>query len=116
MPIVVVMIAIIGMSVAPVPVLRLLPLVRSGEFVRIPVVFHEVSIPGAVLVVVPVVIILVVFIVDANLNAGLLWYGHGHDGYWRGEGRGEEKRSEVTMRSVHVVSKVRMSALGGRQL
>jgi len=78
-PIVVVMISIIGMSVAPGPILRLFALVCLGEFVRIPVVFGEVVVPGAILVVVPVVIILVMTIVDADLNAGLLRRGHGHD-------------------------------------
>jgi hypothetical protein len=54
------------------------------------VVFRKILAPGAIFVVVPVVIILVVSIVDADLNAGLLGCGSGHDGYWGGEGRGEE--------------------------
>jgi len=74
------MIGMIGMGVAPVPVLRLLLLVRLRVFVRIPVVLDEELAPGAILVVVPVVIILVVLIVDANLNVGVLRCGHGHDG------------------------------------
>jgi len=65
--IVVVMVAIVGMSVAPVPVLRLFTLVGPREFVRVPVVFYEEPTPGAVLVVVPVVIVLVLFVVDAIL-------------------------------------------------
>jgi hypothetical protein len=68
-PIVVVM---VGMSVPPVPVLRLLPLVRLRVFVRMPVVFREIGAPRAVLVAVPVVVVLVVFVVYAHLNAGLL--------------------------------------------
>src|ERR1700733_15217492 len=109
---VVVVVVMIGMSVAPVPVFRLLVLVRLRVFVSIPVVFCEVLIPGAILVVVPVVIILVLFVVDADLNAGLLWCGRGHDGEWRGKGGGEEKRCDVMMWSVHLVSKVRMSRGG----
>lgn len=73
------MISIIGMSMAPGPVLRLLLLVGLRVFMRIPVVFCEVLVPGAILVVVPVVIILVLLIVDADLNARILRCGHGHD-------------------------------------
>ena len=36
-------------------------------------VFGEVLVPGLILVVVPVVIVAVIFIVDADLNTGLLW-------------------------------------------
>ena len=72
-----VVISIIGMRVAPVPVLRLLFLVRSGVFVRTSVVLGEVCAPSAIFVVVPIVIILVVFVVDPDLNAGLLRSGCG---------------------------------------
>src|ERR1017187_6166205 len=88
--IVVAMISIIGMSMAPVPVLRLLLLFRLGIFVRIPVVFAEVLVPGAILVVVPVVIILVLSIVDADLNVGLLRCGCCDHGYWCRQGSGQE--------------------------
>lgn len=70
----------IGMGVTPVPVLRLLLLVRLRVFVRIPVIFDQELVPGAILVVVPVVIILVIFIVDPDLNASVLRCGNGHDG------------------------------------
>jgi hypothetical protein len=66
-PIIVAMVAIVGMSVAPVPVGGLLAPVGSGIFVRLAVIFREVSVPGAILVVVPVVIVLVLFVVDAIL-------------------------------------------------
>ena len=58
---------IIWMSVAPIPVLPLLPLVRLREFVRILVVFRLVLPPGAIFVVIPVVIILVAPVVDSIL-------------------------------------------------
>src|ERR1035437_7371730 len=70
---------IIWMVVAPIPVLRLLRLWRLLEFVRLLLVFREVLPPGAIFVVIPVVIILMVFIVDSDLNAGLLRYGDGHN-------------------------------------
>jgi hypothetical protein len=89
--VVVAMFAIVGVSVTPVPVLRLLALVGLGEFVRIPVVFGEIDAPGAVLVVVPIVIVLVLFVVDAILPVVIvLRCGHGHDGYWGAEGGGQE--------------------------
>lgn len=44
----------------------------------IAVVFHEEAAPGAIFVVVPIVIILVVSIVNSDLNCGVLRYG-GHN-------------------------------------
>ena len=84
------MIAIVGMGVAPVPVLRLLPLIGLLIFVGVPVVFGKVLTPGAIFVVVPVVIILVLFIVDADLDAGLLRSGCGHEGQRGGKSSGEK--------------------------
>src|SRR5580693_552787 len=74
------MIGMIGMGVTPVPVLRLLLLVCLCVFVRISVVLDQELAPGAILVVIPVVIILVVFIVDPDLNAGVLRCRRGHNG------------------------------------
>ncbi len=73
------MISIVGMGMSPVPVLRLLASVGLRVFASIPVVFGKVLVPGAILVVVPVVIILVLSIIDSDLNAGLLRYRRGHD-------------------------------------
>ena len=73
------LLVVIWMSVAIIPVLPLLLLVRLGEFVRIPVVLVKVLPPGAIFVVIPVVIILVLSIVDSDLNAGLLRSGGGHN-------------------------------------
>ena len=106
MPVVFVM---IWMIVAPVPVLRLFLPIRLRVFVRIPVILGEVRSPGAIFIVVPVVIILVAFIVHADLNA-FLRCGRGHDRQRRGKGSGHKERSEVKMWTVHVVSRVRVSA------
>ena len=46
--------------------------------------------PGAIFVVVPVVIILVLFIVDADLDAGFLRSGSGHEGQRGGKSSGEK--------------------------
>ena len=78
-PIVVAVIAVVRMSMAPIPVLRLFLFPRPGIFVRLAVVFAEVLVPGSILVVIPVVIVPVTSVVDADLNAGFLWYRHGHD-------------------------------------
>ena len=85
-----IIVVLIGMGVAPVPILRLFFSVRLGVFVVISVVFDEKLSPGAILVVIPVVIVLVVSIVDANLNAGVLRRGHGQNREWRGDGSGKE--------------------------
>jgi hypothetical protein len=52
---------------APIPVLRLLLVVRLREFPSIPVVFGLVLPPGAIFVGIPIVIILVVPVVDSIL-------------------------------------------------
>lgn len=67
------------MGVAPVPVFRLFLAVRLNIFVMISVVFDEELSPGAIFVVVPVVIVLVVPVIDANLNVGVLRPGCGQD-------------------------------------
>jgi hypothetical protein len=64
---VVTLLVLIWMSVAPIPVLRLLLLVRFREFVGTLVVFRKELPPGAIFVVIPVVIILVALIVDSTL-------------------------------------------------
>jgi hypothetical protein len=89
-PAMVSLLVFVWMSMAPIPVVRLLLPVRLREFARILVIFREVLPPGAIFVVIPVVIILVVSIIDANLNVGLLRYGAGHNGHWRRKGGGQE--------------------------
>jgi len=76
------------MSVAPIPVLRLLLVVRLREFVRTLVVFRKILPPGAIFVVIPVVIILVALIVDSTLcgamepiASGGAEVGHAHTGW-----------------------------------
>src|ERR1700688_1732915 len=92
---------VIWMRVAVIPVLRLLLLVRLRVFARILVVLGTVLPPGFIFVVVPVVIILVLFVVDAVLIVILLRYGDGHNSHWRRQRSGQEKRSDVTICTVH---------------
>ena len=80
----------VRMSVAPLPVIRLLFFVRLGKFVGTSMVFREVLPPGAIFVVIPVVIVLVTLIVNSNLNASLLRYGDGHHCHWCGKDSSQE--------------------------
>ena len=100
---VVTLLVVIWMGVAIIPVIRPLPLARLREFVRIPVLCRKVLPPGAIFVVVPVVIVLVVFIVISELNVGLLRCRSGDNCHWRREGSGQEQRSDVFVCTVHVV-------------
>ena len=50
---------------------------------RIPVVFRKEMPPGAVFVVIPIVVVLVIPIIDSNPNARLLRYRDGHNCHWR---------------------------------
>jgi len=70
------------MAVAVIPVFGLLLLVRLRVFVGFPVVFRQELPPGAIFIVIPVVIILVVPIVDSLVLAVVLRCGDGHNGHW----------------------------------
>jgi hypothetical protein len=56
-----------------------------------PVLFRQITPVGAVFVVIPVVVIMMVTVVDAYLNSGFLRPGAGHDGGWRSNGRSQKK-------------------------
>jgi hypothetical protein len=51
--------AFVWMFMTPIPVSRFFALFRLPEFMGLPVVFRKVLTPGAVFVVIPVVIVLV---------------------------------------------------------
>jgi hypothetical protein len=68
---------LIWVAMAPIPVLPLFTSMGFSEFVRVSVVLRKEYPPVAIFVVVPIVIVLVVSIVDADLNG--LWRGSGHD-------------------------------------
>jgi hypothetical protein len=63
---------VIGMFVAPIPVLRLRFVVLFVVLTISFMLFREISSVGAVFIVIPVVIVLVATVIDPNLNAGLL--------------------------------------------
>jgi hypothetical protein len=56
-----------------------------------PVLFRQITPVGAVLMVIPVVVITMVTVVDAHLNAAFLRYRAGHDGSWCSNGRSQEQ-------------------------
>ena len=75
----------------PIPVVPLRPVVLPVVFNISPVPFYQVTPVGAIFVVVPIMIITVVPIVDANLHAAVLRSGAGHDCGWRSNGCGQEQ-------------------------
>jgi hypothetical protein len=93
----------VRMSVAVIPVFRLLLLIRLRVFVRTLVVVTKVLPPGFIFVVVPVVIILGFFTVNSVLIVILLRCGAGHQCPWRRKRSGKKQRSDVTICRVHVV-------------
>lgn len=78
------------MTVAPVPVLRLLLFARLRKFLSTLVILRMILPVGSVFVVVPGVVVLVAGVVDSNLNAGVLRSGRGHDRHWCGKRSSQE--------------------------
>jgi hypothetical protein len=70
---------VVGMTVAPIPVISLHFVVLVVVVAILPVLFPQITAVGAVFAVVPVVIVTVVGIVDPDLYASLLSAGFGHD-------------------------------------
>jgi hypothetical protein len=70
------------MTVPPIPVVPLLSVVLPVVLTIRPVLCRQVTPVGAVLVVVPVVVITVVPIIDSHLDAAFLRSGMGHDCGW----------------------------------
>jgi len=58
--------------------------------------------PRVFFVIVPVVVILVVPVVNADLNSGVLRFGRGHGYGRRNEDAGQKERNDAAMRNVHV--------------
>jgi len=75
------------MRVAPIPVIVLLPLVGLRVLVGLLVIVVQVDSPGVVLTIVPIVVVLVVAVVDANLDAVVFRHRGSHN-CQRGGNRG----------------------------
>jgi hypothetical protein len=80
---------------APVPVFHLLFLVRLREFVVLPVIFVKEAPPNRVFVIVPVVIVLVLAIVNANLYLGQLGRSRRDDGNRNRLRNGKKRPTEM---------------------
>jgi uncharacterized YccA/Bax inhibitor family protein len=82
---------VVGMTVAPLPVMAVDSVVLALVAPITPVLHHEVAPVGAVFAVVPVVIVAVVPIVDADLDASFLRLGAGDEGGRRGKSSTQEQ-------------------------
>jgi len=100
------------MTVAPIPVFGLLLLVRLRVFVGFPVVLRQELPPGAIFVVIPVVIVLVIAVIDAVVVVvtAMLFLASvisvsrrsGHR-RWYGKGCGEKQSTEKkSIAAMHV--------------
>lgn len=68
-----------------------------------PVLNHEIASVGAVFAVVPVVIVIVIAIKNANLHAGLLRLWRGHNYSRRSKGSSQNQRTYVSIEIAHDV-------------
>jgi hypothetical protein len=81
----------VWMAMAPVPVIALLSAALPVVFAIVSMLIREIASIGAILAVVPIVIVLVIPIIDSDLDAGLLRRRAGHHNHWRGKGRSQDK-------------------------
>jgi hypothetical protein len=65
------------------------------------VIVGQIDSPGMIFAVIPVVIVPVVTVVNADLNAAFLRYGSCHDCNRCGEGSSQEQRTDVAVRMAH---------------
>jgi hypothetical protein len=78
------------MTVAPIPVMALCPMVLAVVLAILAALFLEVTPVGMVFAVVPIVVVTVVAIVDPDLYGGLLRFGFGDNESWRNNGSSQE--------------------------
>ena len=82
---------------APIPVVLLDAIVLSLVLTIVPVPRREVTPVGAIFTVIPIVIIPMVPIIDADLDAAVLRFRAGHDGGWRSQGGNQQQRTDKTI-------------------
>ena len=97
---------VVGMIVAPLPVVAVDSVVLAFVGPIAAMLDYEVAPVGAVFAVVPVVIVAVVAIVDADLDASFLRLGGGHDRGRRGKSSTQEQQTEVSIDMTQGVSSV----------
>ena len=85
---------VIGMVMAPIPVVRLLSAGRQAEFTIVPVPFAQVYTVGTVFAVIPLMIVTMIAIVVASVIALSDYYflGSGSLRYCRSSERGRQKK------------------------
>jgi hypothetical protein len=76
---------------APGPVIALLSAVLLVVLPIVSVLLREIASIGAILAVIPIVIVFVIPIVDSDLDTGLLRRRSGHNDHWRGKGRSQDE-------------------------
>jgi hypothetical protein len=92
---------VVGMTVAPVPVVAVHSVVLALVGPIAPVLHDEVAPVSAVFAVVPVVVVAVVAIVDADLHVCFLRPGAGYENGRRGKCDAQEQQTEVSIDMTH---------------
>jgi len=82
---------------APVPVVPLNAIVLSLVFTIAPVLCREVTPVGAIFTVIPIMVIPMVTIIDADLNVAVLRFRDGHDGGWHSQGDNQQQQTNKTI-------------------
>jgi hypothetical protein len=88
---------VVGMTMAPVPVMAVHSVVLALVGPIAPVLDHEVVSVSAVFAVVPIVVVAVVAIVDADLHVCFLRPGAGDEDGRRGKSSTQEQQTEVSI-------------------
>lgn len=78
------------MTVTPIPIVLLHSVMLLVVLEISPAPFDQVTPVGSVFAVVPVMVITVVPIIDANLDTGVLRFGGGHDCGWCSSSRSQD--------------------------
>lgn len=86
---------------APVPVVPLDAIMLSLVLTIAPVPCREITPVGAIFAVIPIVIIPMVPIIDADLDVAVLRFRAGHDGGWRSQGGNQQQRTNKTIKKMH---------------
>jgi len=91
----------VGVTVAPIPIVSLHPVVLPVVLTIIPVLYLEVTPVGAIFAVVPVMVIAMVPIIDPDLYAGLLSSGFDYHRSRCHDSGGQDQRAGVSVYASH---------------
>ena len=93
----------VRMTVPPIPVVPLRPIVLPVVLNICPVLFSQIAPVGVIFAVVPIMVITVVPVVDSNLHAGFLRSGSGHDCRRCGDSRSQQQGTDVAIDMMHEI-------------